>query len=111
MAFKMRNKIGRFAEDNGSTKSGSSLGQEEEERQEEAAKALSPGDRCQVEAEGMSKRGTIRYVGKFMMVILFLALLTHDAQGSREDYLTEHTILCILISLLSHSSLLMIIFH
>ncbi|KAI8049507.1 CAP Gly-rich domain-containing protein [Syncephalis plumigaleata] len=58
LAFKQRNKLGRFAD-------GASGGQDEEFGHEEAKK-IHVGNRCQVDVSGGGyfKRGTVRFVGK-----------------------------------------------
>ncbi|KAI9340791.1 CAP Gly-rich domain-containing protein [Zopfochytrium polystomum] len=60
LAFKQRNKLGRFAA------SESTPSNESEEFREEASK-IQVGDRCKVETEqegGLAKLGTVRFVGK-----------------------------------------------
>lgn len=58
LAFKKQNKLGRFAENRISEE------QKDQALQAEAAKTIKPGDRCQVEADGMLKRGTVMFVGE-----------------------------------------------
>jgi tubulin-folding cofactor B len=53
-AYKMRNKIGRFADP--------VAGQEEPDFKAEA-EAIQVGDRCLVEQGGLGKRGLVKYVG------------------------------------------------
>ena len=63
LAFKKRNKLGRFADAQSSTS-------DESYTFEEEAKNIKVGDRCEVdfaegEDEGLKRRGTVRYVGMF----------------------------------------------
>jgi hypothetical protein len=64
LAFKQRNKLGRFA-DVASVSSAGSAGLDEEASREEANK-IHVGDRCQVDVSGGGyfKRGVVRFVGK-----------------------------------------------
>ncbi|KAF9165474.1 hypothetical protein DFQ26_009927 [Actinomortierella ambigua] len=62
LAFKQRNKLGRFA-DAASTSSASS---DKDQLYDEAAQTMKVGDRCEVDLGGdsMKRRGTIKFLGK-----------------------------------------------
>nr|CAG8499356.1 10419_t:CDS:2 [Entrophospora candida]CAG8615028.1 8597_t:CDS:2 [Entrophospora candida] len=63
LAFKRRNKFGRFSDEAKSTTSDSTYTYEEE------AKSIKVGDRCEIDfgdggEDGLKRRGTVRYVGE-----------------------------------------------
>ncbi|PVD26663.1 hypothetical protein C0Q70_14341 [Pomacea canaliculata] len=61
-AFKERNRLGRFNEEEQKKKEEEKQKKEEEER--EKAKSMKIGDRCEVHVPGQpNRRGTVRYVG------------------------------------------------
>ncbi|KAF9970499.1 hypothetical protein BGZ73_006786 [Actinomortierella ambigua] len=62
LAFKQRNKLGRFSDAN-STASASS---DKEQLYEEAVQNIKVGDRCEVDIGGetMKRRGTVKFLGK-----------------------------------------------
>lgn len=61
-AFKERNKLGRFNEEEQKKKEEEMLKKTEEEQLK--AESMKPGDRCEVRVPGQpTKRGTVRYVG------------------------------------------------
>ena len=61
MAFKQRNKLGRFSDE------ASESSQASEKAQEEASKVIHLGDRCEVQLTDdatLRKRGCVRFIGK-----------------------------------------------
>ncbi|KAJ3039719.1 hypothetical protein HDV00_011951 [Rhizophlyctis rosea] len=77
-AFKMRNKIGRFAEKADSVAS-------EPDYEEEASK-INVGDRCEVEAEGgLQKRGTVKFVGLVKFKPGYWAGIQYDEPLGKHD--------------------------
>ncbi|KXJ07531.1 Tubulin-folding cofactor B [Exaiptasia diaphana] len=60
-AFKMRNKLGRFAE---TTAEDEEQKKAKEKREQEEAEAIPVGSRCEIRIGGNAKRGEVMFVGK-----------------------------------------------
>jgi tubulin-folding cofactor B len=75
LAFKQRNKLGRFSDAKSSTSNASQTFEKE-------AKNIKVGDRCEVDLgegneEGLKRRGIVKFVGKFLQKLSIRLLFSY----------------------------------
>ncbi|CAG8463548.1 1672_t:CDS:2 [Acaulospora morrowiae] len=86
LAFKQRNKLGRFGNDSSSTSESTYTFEEE-------AKNIKTGDRCEVDfgdgSEGLKKRGIVKYVGETKFKPGYWIGIQYDEPIGKHDGLVQ----------------------